>query len=104
MGKAASKHKNHLGDESCEEPNTNSIEGKKKHKRKDLLSSSFLKKKKKDKESFSKKRIEELFEQYKRVKEEEEVGEEMIGPNGVAQLLKDLGVGPDDVISFDFNF
>jgi len=35
-----------------------------------------------------------------KIKEEEEIEEELIGPNGVAQLIKDLGLNPDDILSF----
>jgi len=103
MGKASStlkKSKGSNNEDKCEQNSDSSeMKPKKSKKQKDHLNSSFLGKKKK-KESFSKKRIEELYENYRKIKEEEEIEEDVIGPMGVAQLIKDLGLNPDDVISF----
>jgi len=101
MGKASStlkKSKSKSSEDKCERTSDNAdIKPKKSKKQKDLNSSFLGKKKKKD--SFSKKRIEELYEHYRKIKEEEELEEE-IGANGVAQFIKDLGLNPDDILSF----
>lgn len=58
------------------------------------------------KEGFSVKRAEEWYERYASVQETEEDVEELeleggaIGPNGLALLLEELGVGEDDVLGF----
>jgi len=45
------------------------------------------------KSGFSNKKVEDLFDKYK-----DKDGEEQIGPEGIEQLCKDIGVDPEDVL------
>lgn len=51
-----------------------------------------------DKGAFSNKKLEELFDKYK----DKDNDEEQIGPDGIEQLCKDLGVDPEDVLVLVF--
>lgn len=48
-----------------------------------------------DSKGFSSKKVEELFDKYK---DKDSEDEPQIGPDGIEQLCKDLGVDPDDVL------
>jgi DCN1-like protein 4/5 len=50
-----------------------------------------------DGKGFSSKKVEELFDKYKD-KEIDEEGQSQIGPEGIEQLCKDIGVDPEDVL------
>ena len=97
MGKVSSKHQKDQQNECCEDDIEN--ENNKSSPKKKSNKFSFLNRKKKKEfgNLFSKKKLEELFETYKNVKEEEDLEEDVIGQNGVAKLLSDIGLGADDV-------
>jgi len=50
-----------------------------------------------DSKGFSSKKVEELFDKYKD-KDADEEGQPQIGPEGIEQLCKDIGVDPEDVL------
>jgi len=50
-----------------------------------------------DSKGFSSKKVEELFDKYKD-KELDDDGQSQIGPEGIEQLCKDIGVDPEDVL------
>lgn len=101
MGKVVSKNKTESTDNECITEIDKDL--KKSNKKKPKKKSSLITRKKSRKDSsssFSKRKLDELFEIYKNVKEEEEVEENIIGTNGVSKLLSDIGLSADDVLSF----
>eukprot|EP01091_Cochliopodium_minus_P003823 TRINITY_DN1377_c0_g1_i1.p1 TRINITY_DN1377_c0_g1~~TRINITY_DN1377_c0_g1_i1.p1 ORF type:complete len:177 (-),score=54.35 TRINITY_DN1377_c0_g1_i1:228-758(-) len=104
MGKIVSKNKIESTDiNECNVEIDKELMDKKIHKKKAKKRPSLISRKKSRKDStssFSKRKLEELFEIYKNVKEEEEVEENIIGTNGVSKLLGDIGLSADDVLSF----